>query len=53
MTPLHTEQRARTPFGGTLAGSTRKIDLQSGQLTFIQPLRSCERREPLAAVLAA
>src|SRR5947199_366783 len=39
MTPLHTEQRARTPEGGTLAGSTLKIERQSGQLTFIHSLR--------------
>ena len=44
MTPLQTEHRARTPFGGTLAGSTRKIERQSGQLTFIHSLRSCEHR---------
>jgi hypothetical protein len=44
MIPLHTEQRARTPFGGTFAGSTLKMERQSGQLTFIQPLRSCESR---------
>ncbi|HJQ10669.1 MAG TPA: hypothetical protein VJ840_06510 [Gemmatimonadaceae bacterium] len=44
MTPLQTEHRARTPLGGTLAGSTRKIERQSGQLTFIHSLRSCEHR---------
>jgi len=44
ITPLQTEHRARTPLGGTLAGSTRKIERQSGQLTFIHFLRSCERR---------
>jgi hypothetical protein len=42
ITPLHTEQRARTPLGGTLDGSTRKIDRQSGQLTFIPLLQSCD-----------
>jgi hypothetical protein len=52
MTPLQTEQRARTPLGGTLEGSTRKIDLQSGQLTFIQPLQSCGCRVSLAAAPA-
>ncbi|HKR09890.1 MAG TPA: hypothetical protein VJS39_11915 [Gemmatimonadaceae bacterium] len=44
MTPLQTEHRARTPLGGTFAGSTRKIERQSGQLTFIHSLRSCEYR---------
>jgi len=39
ITPLHTEQRARTPDGGTFVGSTRKIERQSGQLTFIHSLR--------------
>ncbi|HEY3133343.1 MAG TPA: hypothetical protein VGJ47_01830 [Gemmatimonadaceae bacterium] len=39
ITPLHTEHRARTPEGGTLAGSTRKMERQSGQLTFIHSLR--------------
>jgi hypothetical protein len=39
ITPLHTEHRARAPDGGTLAGSTRKIERQSGQLTFIRCLR--------------
>ena len=52
MTPLHTEQRALTPVGGTLAGSTRKMDRQSGQLTFIHPLRSCALHESRAAALA-
>jgi len=32
ITPPQTEQRARTPAGGTFAGSTRKIERQSGQL---------------------
>ena len=45
MTPLHTEHRARTPAGGTFAGSTRKMDRQSGQLTFIRSLRSGVCRE--------
>ena len=53
MTPLQTEHRARTPFGGTLAGSTRKIERQSGQLTFIHSLRSCEHRVSPAAAPAA
>ncbi len=35
ITPPHTEQRARTPAAGTFAGSTRKTDRHSGQLTFI------------------
>lgn len=35
MIPPHTEQRARTPLAGTLAGSTRKTDRQSGQDTVI------------------
>jgi hypothetical protein len=53
MTPLQTEHRARTPLGGTFAGSTRKIERQSGQLTFIHSLRSCERRVlPAAAPVA-
>jgi hypothetical protein len=37
MTPPQTEQRARTPSGGTLDGSTRKTDLHSGQETFTSP----------------
>ena len=39
ITPLHTEHRARTPDGGTFAGSTRKMERQSGQLTFIHSLQ--------------
>ena len=39
MTPPHTEQRARTPPIGTLAGSTRNTDRQSGQVTFTAPPR--------------
>ena len=35
MIPPHTEQRARTPVAGTLAGSTRKTERQSGQETVI------------------
>jgi hypothetical protein len=35
MIPPHTEQRARTPVAGTLAGSTRNTERQSGQLTVI------------------
>jgi len=35
ITPPHTEQRARTPDTGTLAGSTRKTDPHSGQETFM------------------
>ena len=53
MTPLQTEHRARTPLGGTFAGSTRKIERQSGQLTFIHSLRSCEPRVSPAAAPAA
>src|SRR2546423_2202770 len=53
MTPLQTEHRARTPLGGTFAGSTRKIERQSGQLTFIHSLRSCEPRVSPALALAA
>ena len=52
ITPLQTEHRARTPEGGTLAGSTRKMERQSGQLTFIRPLQSCEHRESRATVPA-
>jgi hypothetical protein len=37
MTPPHTEQRARMPAAGTLAGSTRNTDLHSGQETFTSP----------------
>jgi hypothetical protein len=44
ITPPQTEQRARTPDGGTFAGSTRKIERQSGQLTFIHSLRSFAAR---------
>lgn len=44
ITPPQTEQRARTPAGGTFAGSTRKIERQSGQLTFIHSLRSFAAR---------
>jgi hypothetical protein len=36
MTPPQTEQRARTPVAGTLAGSTRKMERHSGQVTFIE-----------------
>lgn len=35
ITPPHTEQRARTPLAGTLAGSTRKTERQSGHATVI------------------
>ncbi len=35
ITPPHTEHRARTPPNGILAGSTRKIEPHSGQMTFI------------------
>ena len=38
ITPPHTEQRARTPETGTLAGSTRKTDPHSGQETFMTVL---------------
>ncbi|HYB41746.1 MAG TPA: hypothetical protein VEL75_08260 [Candidatus Methylomirabilis sp.] len=36
ITPPQTEQRARMPLIGTLAGSTRKIDPHSGQVTFMR-----------------
>jgi hypothetical protein len=52
ITPLQTEQRARTPVGGTLAGSTRKIERQSGQLTFIHSLQSFARHVWRAAAPA-
>jgi hypothetical protein len=35
ITPPHTEHRARTPASGILAGSTRKTELHSGQVTFM------------------
>lgn len=35
MTPPHTEQRARTPVAGTLAGSTRNTERHSGHETVI------------------
>ncbi|HWG54425.1 MAG TPA: hypothetical protein VN677_14120 [Gemmatimonadaceae bacterium] len=38
MTPPQTEQRARTPDTGILAGSTRKTDPHSGQETFMTVL---------------
>ncbi len=41
ITPPHTEHRARTPASGILAGSTRKTELHSGQVTFMR-LRSRE-----------
>lgn len=41
-TVAHTEQRARTPRSGTLAGSTRKTVEQLGQRTFM--VRSSGRR---------
>src|SRR5688500_12487939 len=47
--PLQTEHRAFTPEGGTFAGSTRKTERQSGQLTFIPLLRRCVRHESPAA----
>jgi hypothetical protein len=37
ITPPQTEQRARTPPSGTFAGSTLKIDRQSGHVTFTAP----------------
>jgi hypothetical protein len=37
MTAPQTEQRARTPPGGTFAGSTRKIELHSAHETFTAP----------------
>lgn len=39
MTPPQTEQRARTPVAGTLAGSTRNTERHSGHETVITPLR--------------
>ena len=42
ITPPHTEHRARTPVAGTLAGSTRNTDLQSGQDTVITLPLHCE-----------
>ena len=39
ITPPHTEHRARTPASGILAGSTRKTELHSGQVTFTTDLR--------------
>jgi len=53
ITPLHTEHRARTPDGGTLAGSTRNMERQSGQLTFIHSLQWCAHRESPVAAPAA
>lgn len=45
ITPPQTEQRARTPVAGTLAGSTRNTERHSGQLTFTPHLRpsGCRR----------
>ena len=37
ITPPHTEHRARTPAGGTFAGSTLKIERHSGHATFMTP----------------
>lgn len=37
MTPPQTEHRARTPPGGTRAGSTRKMDRHSGHVMFTIP----------------
>jgi hypothetical protein len=53
MTPPQTEQRARTPEGGTFAGSTLNIERQSGQLTFIRSLQPAGCREKPAAAPAA
>lgn len=39
ITPPHTEQRARTPSAGTFAGSIRKTDRHSPQVTFTRPPR--------------
>jgi hypothetical protein len=39
MIPLHTEHRARMPGPAIFAGSTRKIDWHSGQVTFISRRR--------------
>ena len=36
ITPPQTEQRARTPASGIFAGSTRKTELHSGQVTFMR-----------------
>jgi hypothetical protein len=41
ITPPHTEHLARTPVAGTLAGSTRKTDLQSGHETVMTRPRCC------------
>ena len=37
ITPPQTEQRVRTPACGTRAGSTRKTERHSGQVTFMRP----------------
>jgi hypothetical protein len=44
ITPPQTEQRARTPPSGTFAGSTRKIERQSGHVTFTAPPTWSPRR---------
>jgi hypothetical protein len=44
ITPPQIEQRARTPPGGTLAGSTRKMEEHCGQPTFtVNPARDVSR----------
>ena len=44
ITPPHTEHRARTPVAGTLPGSTRNTEWQSGQETVMcQPDRFANR----------
>ena len=44
ITAPQTEQRARTPPGGTLEGSTRKIELHSAHETFTAPPWPCQMR---------
>ena len=49
ITPPQTEQRARTPPSGTFAGSTRKIEWQSGHVTFTAPPTWSPRRPDRSA----
>src|SRR5690606_11816821 len=44
ISPPHTEQRARTPRSGTLAGSTRNTVAHCGQVTFIGSLTGFAHR---------
>lgn len=53
ITPPQTEQRARTPSGGTFDGSTRKTDLHSGQETFTSPPVPLRLATPWTASLQA